>query len=457
MRAPAVLAIPPDRGAVCRKKLTSHRWASYILDMSTADLDARSRRWAATDIPASLWPNLDLELLASSALQIERCVSAILAERPASLGSSTGAEADAIGIAALISGTGPLLGYWVEQGLLDVSEPVAKVLARHLEHGRGRYARIRHEIAPVLEGLVAAGVQPAVLKGFHTAHVYFPEPGVRPLADVDLYVEPRLVARADLAIGAAGFHRHTNSGKFKGVWFPERDAQPIQSLEYWHQLSPWRIELHAALDFGTLKRHGVHLETAMPVDETWCGLGMPLRVAPQPLLLVGIATHASGELHAARLLRLIELTWMIRRDESSGALDWSAVEWLLESTGATRFTYPAFTLVEQLAPGTIKPSILALSAQRSTPIARSVVGELTPATPILNQRASIAERLMWEPGMFGIVRRVFEMFLPASDVSLRDALGVYRGRARRLLSGRVSWRFAPQTHSARPAQGSTHD
>jgi hypothetical protein len=420
--------------------------------MSTADLDARARRWAATNDPASLWPNLDLGLLAESALRIEHCVSAILAGRPASLGGGTGTDAHALGIAALISGTGPLLGYWVEQGLLDVAEPVATVLARHLEQGRGRYARIRDEIAPVLDGLVAADVQPAVLKGFHTAHVYFPEPGVRPLGDVDLYVEPHFVARAESAIGNAGFHSRTNSAKFKSDWYPEADTQPVQSLEYWHQLSPWKIELHTALDFGTLIRHGVQLETGMPLNEIWCGLGIPLRVAPQPLLLVGVATHASGELHASRLLRLIELTWMIRRDESSGVLDWSAVEELLERTGATRFAYPAFTLVEQLAPGTIKPSILTHLARRSTRIARAVVRELTPATPILNERTSIAERLMWEPGILGLIRRVLEMFLPAPGVSLQDVITIYRSRAHKLFGGRVSWRFDSRGHRARAAQ-----
>ncbi len=436
------------------RRLTQPEPEPYIRGMHapTADLDARSRKWAATNDPASLWPGLDLALLHGAALGIERSVAQILAGRTTSLGGADGGDAHVIGVASLLSGTGPLLGYWVERGMLDVSAPLACVLARHLAHGRSRYTRIHREVMPALESLVRAGVAPAILKGFHTTNVYFPEPGVRPLADVDVYVVPELVARAEQALASADFHLGVNSARFKSDWYPGGEVRRIRSLEFWHSRSPWKVELHSALEFGTLIRHGVQLESAMAVTEPWNALGIPLRVAPQPLLFVALAAHLSGELHSSRLLRLVELTFLIRRDSASGSLDWAHATDLLERTGAERFAYPALTLVEQLAPGTVDPALLALTVRRSTRIARVVVGELTPATPILHEQVSFAERLMWEPGIIGVVRRVVEMFLPARGVSLAEILFVYRSRVRRLLTGRVSWR----QRGRRGASGEMH-
>lgn len=407
----------------------------------SADIDKRSRQWAITSDPGWLWPGLDLELLSAAASAIEQSVARILAGEMTSLGAADGSDAYAVGIASLVSGTGPMLGYWVERGQLDVASPLARILARHLTHGRGRVARIEREITPALQSLMEAGVRPGILKGFHTAHVYFPEPGVRPLADVDVYVEPHYVARAGQALASAGFGPGSWGAEFKSNWYPDGKILPTRSLEYWHTLSPWRIELHSALEFGTLVRHGIRLERAMPITDIWDWMAMPLRVAPQPLRFVALAAHLSSELDAARLIRLIELTLLIRRDTASGELDWSAATDFLERTGATRYAYPALTLVEQLAPGTVDATLLAKTYKRATRIARVVVRELTPATPILHERVSLAERLMWEPGVFGVARRLLEMLVPAQGESLREDLLVYGSRFLRLITGRVSWRI----------------
>ncbi len=416
--------------------------------MPNADLDARSRRWAVTNDPALLWPDLDVRLLPAAAKAIERAVAQVLDGRNTSLGAPNGADAHAIGIAALISGTGPLLGYWVELGQLDVSAPLALLLARHLRHGRGRVRRIGREITPALRNLVDAGVEPGILKGFHTAHVYYPEPGVRPLSDVDVYVEPRLVGLASTALASAGFGPGTWSAEFKTNWYPRGRISPIRSLEFWHVRSPWGIELHSALEFGALVRHGIRLERTIPVAEPWTWNAFPLRVAPQPLRFVAVAAHLSQELHAARLIRLIELTLMIRRDIPSGELNWHALTDFLEQTGATSFAYPALALVEQLAPGTIDDALLAKTRMRATRIARAVVADLTPATPLLHERVSLAERLMWETGVIAIMRRFFRMLVPIGGRSAREDVTIYWSRVVRLLTGRVTWRLGSRARKS---------
>jgi hypothetical protein len=400
-------------------------------DEPPPDLAARARAWRATRDPRALWPGVDPATLPPAAATIERAVSAALRDEHATPLAGDARDARAIGIAALVTGTGPLLGAWIERGTLDASPPVAEVLARHLAHGRRRVTRIVDGVRPALQALHAVGIVPAVMKGIHTAHAYFDEPGLRPIADVDVFVAPHEIARAEGALRAAGFTPSADvehgfsaapdgATSYKRDWYPPDDDGRLWSLELWDARDRWKLELHDGVGFAFLRRYGVHLDDAQPVDETWNGLGALVRVPPPPLLLAILATHASGELHHARLLRLVELTLVIRRERARGRLDWHAVEALLAHAGALRFVYPALRLTERLAPGTIDARFLDRARRATTRLARRVAERFTPTAPLLEERVSLAERLMWESGPRELLARI-------ADVT--------HVRARRLLGG----------------------
>ena len=278
------------------------------------DLDARSRRWQRTGNAAALWPGLDLRTLDPAARAIEHSAAACLHGRRATLGAADGRDATAIGIAALVSGIGPLLGYWIERGHLDVSTPVAAILAAHLAHGRARMRRIRDGVRPALAALAGGGMAPAVIKGFHTAHVYFPEPGARPIADVDVVVTRDAFGDAERALAAVHFTPGGSVWPYKREWYPAGMDRRIRSLELWHADSPWNLELHGGLAFGELPRYGVEWENVLHGATRWEAAGVPVSVFPPPLRLATLAAHLSSELHSMRLLRLVELILVIRRD-----------------------------------------------------------------------------------------------------------------------------------------------
>jgi hypothetical protein len=412
-------------------------------DAPPADLEERSLAWQVTGDPARLWPGLDPRGLAPAAAAIELCVRAMLDGRSSSLGAADGRDAAAIGIAGMVTGTGPLLGYWVERRRLDVHDDLARLLARHLDHGRRRIERVRREVTPALSALVNAGVTPIVIKGFHTAQAYFPEPGVRPLADVDVIIRPQEVERAEAALALAGFvgdpplHR-----PYKRPWMPSGMDRRTWSLEFWHARSPWWLELHDAPSFGQLLLHRVTLEHPADHVVSW-DAGLPLRVPETPHRIAILATHLSGELYGMRLLRLVELILVVRREREHGKLDWAAVEMVLKRSGALRFAYPALALAEHLAPGTMETGILARARAASTRFGRAVVEQLTPGTPLLQERVSLAERLMWASGPIQIMRRLVQMVMPPADTPLPHVFRVYQGRLRRLLAARLSWRVTP--------------
>jgi hypothetical protein len=406
------------------------------------DLARRVRAWLFTRDPRALWPALDPILLQRSADAIGRAVGSLLRGDSTVLGSADGQDAYAFGVAAFLTGTGPLLGHYNKHGSLDVSDALADVLARHLGHGRLRVDRIAHGVAPALDQLVAAGVTPTVIKGFHTAHCYFPEPGLRPMADVDLVVSPDEVPQAEAALRAAGFTPSpVVANPYKRDWYPADDDERIWSLERFDSRDGWKLELHDGANFGELPSFGLRLNAGASSGAPWSVNGVPVRTPRQPWLTVILATHLSAELHARCLLRVVELVFVIRRDRQDGLLDWDALEAALDVSGARRFVYPALSLVEKLAPGTVDAGLLSRARRASTRLTRLVADRLTPTAPILEDRFLLAERLMWIASGRHVIRSITNWVNPVPNRSLREVLDMYQSRLWRLLSGRVAWRW----------------
>ena len=95
----------------------------------------------------------------------------------------------AMGIAAYISGMGPLLGYWLNEGIVSADEPVSAVLRTHLQENQRRTTKLVAQAVAIVTALHRNGIDVTVLKGMHTAFAYLPEPAVRPMSDIDLLIE----------------------------------------------------------------------------------------------------------------------------------------------------------------------------------------------------------------------------------------------------------------------------
>ena len=411
-------------------------------DAPPGDIEQRAEAWLASGNPKDLWPSADVARLPSAAAAIDNATSAILAGHSTSLGEADGSDANEISLAALPTGAGPFLGWHVENGALDVSKRLADLLARHLGHGRRRIDRITRRGLPALAALREGGVDPCVIKGFHAAHAYFPEPGVRPFADIDIVIRSSDIPRADEILSSLGFAGESMIDvPYKRCWNPPGEDGRTWSLDYWHERSHWKIEMHDRINFEDLTRYGVTLDAPELMNGLWTLNGVKIRVPTQPLLFAILATHLSVELYERRLIRLVELALMVRRDVESGELDWKEAEELLDRLRAKRFAYPALALVERLAPGTVEPSLLSRSRRAATRLTRYVADRITPATPLLADRVSLAHRLMWVSGAAEAIRRVGLMVGPVRSVPLPVTMQFYRRRVRRLFGGRVSWKM----------------
>lgn len=395
--------------------------------------EVRRRRYEArrNGVPAWLWPEVPVERWSEAMANITAAVSAVLAGQTAELAEC---EPMALSVACYTSGVGPLLGWWLEAGLVSAAAEARDLLALHLEHSRVRSSRVERQSREIVTALDACGVPVVVLKGGHTSHHYFPEPATRPASDLDLLVPKDLAAQAEVALARAGLECARRSRR-ESSWVP-RDGQPEpRSLWFMHSDDPWSIDLHSSLDFcASAGAQVVRFDTAEPIEtsQPW-PLDHEAGVLSEPLLMLHLAVHASGGLHSLTLLRMIELVLVARKDAAAGMLSWDELLHVGAQIQALGSAYPALSMAEKLAPGTVPPHALEICAELAQPRARAVVDKLDPASAHRVERASIDEHFMWVSGLSGWARQLASDIAPHSDF-----WPIYQARAYRLLRGRIS-------------------
>ena len=156
----------------------------------------------------------------------------------------------------------------------------------------------------------------------------------------------------------------------------------------------------------------------------------------QPLLLLHLAAHAGAGWQNLTLLRQVELILVVREDLAAGRLSWDAFLDLGARTGALGYAYPALTLADRLAPGTVPPSVLGACAAAAPAAVRGALARLTPASAQRIDRSSLSEHFMWASGWRGRLRQLAADLIPAEGWP--SILGIYEERAWRLIRGRVS-------------------
>lgn len=385
--------------------------------------------------------------------QMRRVVEAILrgTSQPARLVAADAHDARVLGVAAFTAGMGPLLGWWIEEGRVEASRPARDVLALHLRHGRRRSAQLRQQASRITRSMHAAGLRPILLKGMHTGGEFFPHPSTRPAADVDLLVPTPDHANARRVLTNLGF---TETARLavapRSNWSPPDASTRIHSIELDHADDPWDVDLHEALERwyfrGTRRELGAG---AFETSRFTAVNGERVRVLDQPYLTAFLALHTGWDLATVRLIRLVELVWVIRADLASRRLDWCDLATLLERTDTGRFAYPALALTEELAPGTVDADLLRRIARGTTPRMHRVLEAVRHAELGPLRERSVDVKLAWARGGREILASLSELVLPSFDM----AIGLAETLRRR--TALVRWRLARRLPARRRGEAPT--
>jgi hypothetical protein len=385
-----------------------------------------------------LWPETNPQRWQSALGQIERVTRHILSGKKES--ATLEGTADDIGIAAFTSGMGPLLGYWNRLGLLDAESSVQSVIERHYSHNSERMERLRTFASAAVEALAGAGIGVTVLKGMHTAYAYFPAPGTRPLSDIDLLIEADQEPLAARILQSLGYVRGAaNFGEQS--WRMAGSPVLPPDLTLVHRDSPWSIDLHTSLDCRySVGAPMIRKDRALAGRaDDWWSLQPEGSVLTNEKLVFYLAFHASLGLISLSMLRLTELVLVIRKLHDERSLCWNRLMQTAQKSESSCCAYPAFYLVNELAPGIIPEAVMQALEQRAPAAVIRVIRQLTPSTCQRLEKSSFDERFMWTGSFLGWCREIRHLVFPS--MILGEMAPIYRMRFWRLARGKITRRL----------------
>jgi hypothetical protein len=414
--------------------------------MDHAEAARRIARYESTLDPRDLWPDVSETQFLAAMSEVARVTSAQLADTRAraSLSDPLPGGESGFAVAAFASGMGPLLGYWIETGRLEAPGPLIRRLQVHLEEGRKRAERLRAELTRILRVLADEGIDVVVLKGMHTGWTYFPDPGTRPCADLDVLIPRDRGPDVERVLAALGFTRPARDPRERTTWAPPA-GPATASVDMTRADNPWTLDVHVTLDRNlTVTGPMASLGALEDADvEPWDVSGTRARVLAQPLLTGFLAVHVSHHFPMVSLVRLAELTLVIQRDLEWGS-GWTRLFRRLGPHGALPFTYPGLAMAEKLVPGTVDPDALRELRNLAPPRVRHLVDRVTPATALQLYRRSMETRFLWVPTRRALLASFIAWLWPreldGSRAPVRKALLITGRRLRRLLAGRMTWR-----------------
>lgn len=235
-----------------------------------------------------------------------------------------------------------------------------------------RRAAFKH-IAAAFE---RCGVPVIVLKGMALAHLVYPEPALRPMSDIDLWVKPADLSAADSALREAGLRYPERT--HAGLQLPTAE-EALAERSYELPGTPVLVELHGALkSYAALSRERVELVWQRSVV-TELG-GIRARVQHPEDFLLHLSLHAADQ-HRFSLglgplldLHLVSTRW-------HDAFDWPAMvaDWARQ--GISAWMYLVLKLARDML-GAPLPGLL-FRAER--------------APPALEAMEALAINQMWRP------------------------------------------------------------
>jgi hypothetical protein len=391
--------------------------------------------------PLWLWPEVAPRDWRAAMVEVERICTALLAGNRA---DALSGDPAAVALAGYTSGMGPMLGWWLEQGLLSAScVAIESALERQFHANGARMAMLLGSAREVAQLLTGKCIGVTVLKGMHTAWGYFPRAACRPMSDIDILIAPADAAAAEAVLEAAGYQQVART-RFESTWRLGGVAvDPLTTVSL-EADDPWTLDLHVSLDVtgppGSSRARLSELDPAAG-REAWDLLPGAVRLA-QPALLLHLAAHAGSGFHNLTLVRLVEIVLVARADRAGGTLDWDEFAELGRATGSLAFAYPALELARRLSPAAIPQALVERCAAEAPPAVRRLVAGMRPATAHGIDRPSLREHFAWTRGPGGWLRRLAADLVPEPG-SLRRSAAIHAGRARGLLRAASRSRATP--------------
>ena len=319
-----------------------------------------------------------------------------LAEQTAAWGAGAWTEAR---YAALVHGVAPLLAALL--GPTPAWAALDPALRAYLADQRAlngrRLALMRGDLAAILAAANSAGVAVLPLKGAVLAEHYYPEPALRPMADLDLLVRPAELPRLDAALAGLGYAAAEETPRHRAY---HRGAPTVASWDGEHPDNPRGVEVHTTVG-EQLRAISYEITAALWASAAPTSYGGAPGLAPAPAaLLHHLLIHTCHNM-VNRRLRLVQLYDLALVAPRLGPADWDALACAATRAGEARLLYAPLALAERVF-GPLAPQGAREALARGTPPAlRALVARVAPSELSLCDRREVspAFRLAWyRPG-----------------------------------------------------------
>ena len=129
---------------------------------------------------------------------------------------------------------------------------------------------------------------------------------------------------------------------------------------------------------------------------------------------------------------------VIRKLRDSSDLSWNRLMQKAQESGSSCSAYPAFRMVNELAPGTVPDAVMGALEKNAPAAVTGVINQLIPSTCQRFETSSFDERFMWTGSFRGWCREIRHLVFP--PVYVGELLWIYRLRFWRLARGKLTRR-----------------
>ncbi|MGD0918933.1 MAG: nucleotidyltransferase family protein [Thermodesulfobacteriota bacterium] len=236
-------------------------------------------------------------------------------------------EWDGVADQAEAQGIAPLLYTHLREAGIQPPPPVRRALQGLYLHHRDANQLKTRVLKELLTTFDAAGVPVLVLKGGALSHLVYPEPGLRPMGDLDLFVAKTYVRQAhDLLVK-------------KGFILPFSSSSPREELLHGHLPAASvsidgvvvKVEIHHNL-FRAYESHSMEMGdlSSLPLPFRLGPDGITARTLGYEDMLRHLCLHFCNIYHSPSLLGTLRLIWVADiisfSEHFARVIDWEKLE-----------------------------------------------------------------------------------------------------------------------------------
>jgi hypothetical protein len=215
---------------------------------------------------------------------------------------------------AEVHGLTPLLYTHLQAAAIPIPASIKEQLqARTMQHSHANRVRAK-TLAEVLAAFQTATIEALVLKGAALAHLVYPQPGLRPMRDVDVLVSKTQARQAQAVLAELGFNTPAPGADLplKHLTVAQRQVEGL----------PVSLEIHHNLYANGTP--AAALEALYPAAIPLTIAGVTAYTLSAEAMLLHVYRHAANIFNPLRLIWLADLVSLAER--FAAEIDWPRVD-----------------------------------------------------------------------------------------------------------------------------------